>query len=72
MGVSLLRHFVITVPTFCRRGYAILTYPLFQIEPRVSLLVFRIVRIASIDNVMTLIKILLGNPNTFRGNIYRV
>ena len=69
MGVSLLRHFVITVPTFCRRGYAILTYPLFQIEPRVSLLVFRI---ASIDNVMTFIKILLGNPNTFRGNIYRV
>lgn len=69
MGVSLLRHFVITVPPFCRRGYAILTYPLFQIEPRVSLLVFRI---ASIDNVMTLIKILLGNPNTFRGNIYRL
>ena len=25
---------------------------------------------ASIDNVMTLIKILLGNPKTFRGEMY--
>lgn len=26
--------------------------------------------IASIDNVMTLIKMLLGNPKTFRGEMY--